>query len=626
MSSRRIGDRGNDRGGNDRGNDRGSIKSAPNNRYDSGSGSDSGGDEPAPRKAETRRNGRADTSTSSAPKSSASATASKSASASAPASTRSNKSKPQTQLIDFVRKIDPEMYEVIVERLCMGGALRVGRNIAGITFLRPTDVPTRKRIFDLANSDNVDDMIESTQLINAMIITMNLPSHRDFHNARGELVNRLGQKMEVITATSSKIEFVGGGVAVINREFALACRGNASTATTVYSLYDMTGEIPTNGEKIARVRKTRRTRRGGDTEDETTISARAIASTLEERKHILATTAGEYHEVLINKMKALRNTVSKSTSSVAPKSPDYRMRDPYVFKSLSLLMFAKRKYPELYLTLLARTSLEKSDLYLYLQGHGDNFLVPPDILSEWNRGEIDLSGMTVAEASRAVVADINDVLYGSKSHRVNALECVDDVRDENRNNFINYDHLKDMYMDLIKYLPEKVASKYTIEQKIYEDDFRMTTWALFVEVENAAFDEGMNPLHTLEDTVTKLMEASRGSYESRMCVVNGGTHTTKDIPAFVNSVYFMYIPSFDILDDLDLIPVDELSDDLEEDSIFAGNINGIEDIVEIMGDEILGANLSSKQVISAIDILLARRRANTLSKEEEWKLNELIGV
>lgn len=530
-----------------------------------------------------------------------------------PKTSKSSRARVSTKLLDYIKIKDPELYEVM-ERLCMQFALQAGRNMSGVTFLQPVDNNTRERIFDLANSENIDEMYEATHLLNAMIIKTNIASHREFHNNKDNIINRLDQKLEVANVHPNRIEFANGAHAIINPDFAKLSQGES-----IYSLYSLTGELPINGNKSTARKQRSRGRRAHahDDSDNEHLNSRAIAETLEERHRILAETAGEYYEALVDKVKSVRRNGKITTTT------DFSMRDPYVKKSLSLLMFAKKKYPDLYNQLLARTSLEKSDLYLYLQSNGDQFLISPEILREWNRGETDLGGITVEEAIGYILDDINNVLYSNESQRINALECIDDERDELRNNLIDYRKLARKYSEMMKYLPEKITSEYTVEQKIYEDDFRMASWALFVGVENAAFDEGLNPLIALEDTVAKLNQCSRGPYESRTCIVGGGAHVTKDIPAFIDSIWFMYVPTFDILEDLDLIPVDEISDHLEDDSIFAGNTNGVEDIIKTMGSDILGVNLSTKQVLNAIDILLAKKRAGTLTKEEEWRLNEI---
>jgi len=528
----------------------------------------------------------------------------------------------QARLVNYVRQTDPELFAVM-EQLCMEYSLQAGKLASGITFLRPVDEATRKKIFALAKSDDLDEVYQATHLLNAMIITNYIPTHREFHNRKDDIVNRLNQKVQVGAVNAAKIEFGSGDgsstYAVIDSSF------KDSSKTPKYSLYTLYGELPTDAESVETNRRSRKGRRGRKSkskqaEEQAEMTAKAISATKDERSFIFATTAGEYYDVLLQGSGGSGSSGGNDASASAPT----QMQNPYLIKSLSLLMFVKKKHPALYPHLLARTNLDNSDLYLYLQSNGDKFLISPEILNEWNRGDVDLSGMSATEACAMAVKDINEFLYENSAQRVDALDNIDDYRDEMRDNLIDYNKVKNTYTKLLKHIPENILSGYSVEQKMWEDDFRMSCWALFDDVEAAAHEIGRNPLYTLEDALGKLNECMEGPYEDRMCILRGGKHTTKDIPVFINSVYFMYIPVFDIEEDMDLIPVDDMQPHLDEDSIFAGNVNGVEGITKSLNGVILGSNLSTTQVLSALDIMLAKKRAKTLTKEEEWKLSELL--
>jgi len=546
-------------------------------------------------------------------------------------------SRSQARLVNYIREIDPELFAVM-EKLAMAFSLQAGKNISGITFLRPVDDDVRQRIFKLAQSDKLEDLYQATYILNAAIITEYIPTHRDFHNRKGNIANRLGRKVDVGVVNQSRVEFVhgkgnGNGKANDNSNdndttpyAELDTNFVDSAKVPKYAAYTLHGELRIDSEKITKtVRKGRRARgtKSQQAADVNEYNMHIISNSMRERHYILASTAGEYLDAIIVKQKATAATTAATTPAPTP--------DPYLTKSLSLLMFVKQKYSELYPALLARTSLEKSDLFLYLQQSpnvaanvpiNEKFLVPPDVLTAWNRGDIDLGGISVKDAVNTVLKDINEVLYDNEEHRISALESIDDERDELRDNLVDYNRVKGLYTTLIKFVPEKVLPTYTVEQKLWEDDFRMSCWAMFNEVEATAFDDGVNPISALEDMLDRLVRSMKGEWESRLMMIKG-PYAIKDVPVFINSTYFMYIPVFDVLADLDLNPTDEVMARLEEDTILSGKEEGVEPLLKDMGDNILGSNLTATQVNSALDILLAKRRANTLSKEEEWKLAEL---
>jgi len=520
----------------------------------------------------------------------------------------------RADLVNHIRVVDPELFSVM-EQLCMEYSLQSGKTIAGITFLRPADPKVRGKIFKLAKSNNLEDVYRATYMLNAMIITNYIPTYREFHSCKDNIVNRLNQKINVNKVGTSRVDFNGESdsetYAVIDTKF------KDKSSSPKYSLYTLYGELPIDGEIIKndkRVRKGRRGRKSKNTqkEEELQLTTKIINETLEKRQYILASTAGEYYEILC--------------AAQSPDNKDKALQDPYLIKSLSILMFAKKNYPNLYLQLLARTSLEKSDLFIYLQHDGDNFLIPPNVLDEWNYGDVDLSGMSVEKAYTTVCNDIDNVLYENSETRIDALDNIDGERDDIRNTLIDYTRLKGVYNNLLKYIPENVLSSYTVEQKMWEDDFRMSCWAIFEDVEAAAIDEGRNPRYTLEDALGKLNESMSGPYESRMHILIGDKHVVKDIPVFVDSVYFMYVPVFDIEEDMDLNAIDFIQSHFEEDEIFAGNIGSSEDVINSMSDVILGSNLSNTQILNALNIIMAKKRAKTLTKEEEWKLNEIMAI
>ncbi len=147
-----------------------------------------------------------------------------------------NKLKKFCQLTRYIKQIDKDLFQVL-EDLCIMHYFKPGRDVNGITFLYPKEKSYRQKIINAAYSTSPEVAVN---MIKSLIVQGYYPDESAMNN---ELVNLLGQKIEIEGSDSKGVKLVGGLMLVKDSAFVpMSHRENMS----VFVLSGK-GEIPLNG-------------------------------------------------------------------------------------------------------------------------------------------------------------------------------------------------------------------------------------------------------------------------------------------------------------------------------------------------------------------------------------------
>lgn len=297
----------------------------------------------------------------------------------------SKKFKTHCKLIDYIAQKDSEFAELL-RGTCADLTLQSFRGKGGITVLIPAkDAPIRKKIADLAYSDNVDDASKAGDMLNAMIFRDVYKTGTDWSNNKNNIPNSLipPQHVAIKTTTSSTVEFASGAKAKLDTDFRDSSRRKNLAVWILES-----GEIPVTTDKPAQFVPQKRAPIKGSKKEGSYEPSDELAATL--RFRIAIAVENIY----------MADRVNHSHGAEVFGGCDHNItssaRDIFCEYTMSLVnhvMNVRNDYELLYDKILPLISYQKIDFYNLIEPHrAKGHLIPDDCILDWwnNRATVNL--------------------------------------------------------------------------------------------------------------------------------------------------------------------------------------------------------------------------------------------
>jgi len=469
-------------------------------------------------------------------------------------------------ILEYLEDYDPDLHNII-RSLCLDYLFNL-KGKPGITFLWPKDEEFRKKIFDLAESGDVDKAFEASDMIAALVIPDNLKSPDDFKAKSDDIPNALNRTIEVDVKGSSinNVKFTSGAIAVIDKKFTSASRKNN---LNVYILEK--GEIPVEG-KLAQGKYIKRTSKKPTKGEE--ASGGFDISGMEAQKirqDIAINVENAYfadHTYGTKGSRTARGGTEESRTSA--------IRDAYLEATLSLINFILVNMSDETIAsvfvgrMLPIISFTKVDFYLFVEPHrtSGEYLIPTEIVKQWNDKKHTLS-FSVQEVIDRVYRYLKDAGKSkgapavlSQEGRKRILSAADEIRSR-----IQIEPQPRKLADIIceayqkvsqsnkiggvdNIWPHELSDLYASElyRKILEDEMRYVVWWHFEKLEsNFSRQQFLNILQLISDYQKR--DSDPNSQRSMLKMMNSclkvliaPTDRINDIKVFVQSTFFMYIP------------------------------------------------------------------------------------
>jgi hypothetical protein len=142
------------------------------------------------------------------------------------------------RLTKFLEITDKDLYQTF-DDLCLFSLFRT-RGTRGVTFLYPTDKKYKKKIIDLAYSNEPEKAVD---MIKTLVLMDYLPNPSDFKTKQDDIPNSLKKKLEVEDADSKSVKLKGGMKLELDTTY-IPLHSNDNVA--VYKLSG-SGELPITG-------------------------------------------------------------------------------------------------------------------------------------------------------------------------------------------------------------------------------------------------------------------------------------------------------------------------------------------------------------------------------------------
>jgi len=182
----------------------------------------------------------------------------------------------------YLQDTDPQLADAISEA-CAESALNSGP--AGLTFLIPTKKSVREELIDGVYGSDPEKVGEK---IRALIIPQAIPKLSDFPVGDNKVANRLRQYLDIKKKTADYIE-LGNGAKI--KPFS----GFSAWSNRQLVIYELDGEIPTDGPAAERSTARRKGKRGGYSGGNVGLSREELAKTIEQ-SYMTMLTSGKHDE------------------------------------------------------------------------------------------------------------------------------------------------------------------------------------------------------------------------------------------------------------------------------------------------------------------------------------------
>jgi hypothetical protein len=455
------------------------------------------------------------------------------------------KFKTYCRIIDYVDAVDSELAELI-RGTCVDLTLGSTKGKPGITFLMPQDKALRKKLADLAYSDQVEDANKASDMFNAMIFRDVFKSPSDWMAKKDDIPNCLlpSQHVELDSVSGKEVVFKSGARAVIDDGFKDASR---KTNLAVWKL--VSGEIPVTTDKPSKLKyaKMNKGKTGGyDVSAQMSSSERYKIATAIENAYVL-------------------HQLQKGTGI------DVSSRDIYFEYTMSLINYiinVRKDTAVMYEKVLPLISLDKLDFYLLVEPHkyGGNYLLDDGLIQEWwlqkgahphNPKDVRLQIEELLKSGTGALVYTNrDQLLGKIADIRCQLAQYIDGRPRNC-----VDEIAKVYEQLEKsnsigglgpVFPAQLAAHYQNEPglKMIQDELRYLTYGAFKSLESEPmFDQGR--FHEITNMIGDcLFAATEDERAKQQKLLNKNsikylispTEKIGEIRVFLYSTMFMYIP------------------------------------------------------------------------------------
>lgn len=448
------------------------------------------------------------------------------------------------KIYDYVASVDSELAEIL-RGVCADVVLGSTRGKPGITFLMPQDKAVRKKLSDLAYSDNVKDANAASDMINAMILRDVFKAPADWMAKKDDIPNSLypAQHVEIDGVSGKDIIFKSGAKATLDTDFKDASKkGNLA-------VWKLTGEIPVTTDKPAKL-KYAKMARGAKT------GGYEVAS---------IESQSERFKIAI----AVENTYALHRLA----GPAAGQADPFLAHSMSLvnyIMHVRNDTELMYSRVLPLLSFDKIDFYLLVEPHkpSGEHLLDDMLIREWwaQRAQHQCDPAAVMREVQEMLErpgtqtaavytgreQILDKLAGLRQHLGSFIDsrprgCIDEIAkiyaELEQTNALN---------GLENIFPADLAAYYAAEPglKMMQDELRYLTYGAFKRLESEPqFDIGR--YHDLLNMIGECLYAgSSVDRDAQHKLLNktsikyqiSPTEKVQEIKIFVYSTMFVFIP------------------------------------------------------------------------------------
>lgn len=470
----------------------------------------------------------------------------------------SKKFKTYCRILNFVEQHDPELAELL-KGTCVDLTLNSFRNKAGITFLMPKEPALRKKISDLAYSDNVDDASKAADMLNAMIFRDVYKTGHDWANNKNNLPNSLlpSQHVPYKSSTADTVEFASGAKARVDTRFKDSSKRKNMAVWILES-----GEIPVTTDKPAtfvpfgkrgKDGKGKGGKVGGyDVSD-------GMASNL--RFQIAVAVENIYMADHVKEDDVIFGGCEHKTGEV---------RDIFLETTMSLVSFIIEKGNTrcLYGKVLPLISFQKIDFYNLLEPHVENpQLIDEGIIRDWWTSRTPVNVAKVIEQVHQLMVNIPTDYRAAKiySDPIAVITAVNDTRmqilekTEGSARSIAtsigevYKELSgsNRIGDLNDIYPSDLSNIYLANPclKQIQDELRYLTYLMFAKLEgDTIFDR--NRYTTIINMIAEVTHTAATDKERALKLTNPTTlkyliqpsDRINEIKTFVCSTHFLYAP------------------------------------------------------------------------------------
>jgi len=449
------------------------------------------------------------------------------------------------RIIDYLDSTDSELAEVI-RGLCSDMSLATGRGKPGVTFLIPKDKAYRKKIFDMAYSEDVNEVQKASDMINALIMRDVLKTTSDWSSKKDDIPNSLfpSQHVEIESVTKNEVNFKSKAVATLDTKF------KDSSRRKNLAVWELTsGEIPVTTGKNAKLKYTKTGKKTGG-------YAVADFTTMNDRNKIAVAVENAY---------LMHELQRREDSSIDA-------RDIYLEYTLSLINFicnVKDLHSLMHEKICPMISFDKIDFYFLIEPHkmNNNYLIECSIIDEWWK-----TLKTHSFSNEVIIKKVQSMLNEGTgaliySDRDSVFNAIAEVRDELIERMVGarsrncVDWIEEVYTGIeknnsIKSLnnvwPQELATYYASEpgMKFMHDEMRYLTYGKFLELEaQPTFDVGA--YHDLINNIAECLHApGEKERENTHKLLNKNSikylispsNKIDQIKIFLHSTMFMFVP------------------------------------------------------------------------------------
>lgn len=472
------------------------------------------------------------------------------------------------RIIDYIDSIDPELAELL-RGTCADMSLGSLKGKPGITFLMPQNAAYRKKITDLAYSDNISDANKACDMLNALIIKDVLKTLNDWRNKRDDIPNSLlpSQHIEIDNITNKEIIFKSGAVAVLDEKFK---DNSKKSQLAVWKL--ISGEIPVTMDKPSKFKYAKKkggSKTGGyDVTPEFVNNIRFKIAIAIENAYITdrinntmgSLTFGAGHEFEYKK------EIKPAFSS--------RRRDIYLEFILSLVNFIMNSDEDLlYDKILPLISFQKIDFYNLLEPHtikhdDSHYLIPTSLINAWwnNRSSFNiqsvidqigkkLSSPPAKFQQYKLYGDKKGVIQDTNNLRTQIMKSIESRPRDSPKEIIEVYKILDNDNKIgacQPVYPPGIAAYYKSEPslKLAQDELRYLTYLQFESLERQpTFDR--NKFETIINMIAEYANVLTSDERERTFKLNNmytmkyliqPTEKIQEIKIFLNSTHFLYVP------------------------------------------------------------------------------------
>jgi len=464
------------------------------------------------------------------------------------------KFKTYCKITDYIEAKDADLFNVI-KGLCLEGALLSLKGKAGLTFLWPQDKKFRDKLFEMAYSENPDDIDKARDLILALIIRDSIKQYSEWARTSPDIGNALypSQKIIVKSATAKEIIFDNDARAVPDPNF---IDSSPRKCLSVWKL--VSGHIPVTENRpatLVRSKKLSEERRGNYevSNFETQTNRFKIALAVE----------NDYMLYILS-----RNSMSQ------------KRIDPYFQNTMSLVNFiinVKEDDELAYSRVLPLMSFCKLDFYFLIEPHKPKgpYLIPDSIILEWWSSRIttqfDISSIiTKINQMLSNPKNCDSLIYKSRSQIYDKLAKIrldiTDKMDSRPRSCVDEIEKVYMFLDQTNKLkspaesedsaigpiyPTALAEYYKTEPglKMIQDELRFVMHGAFCRLESNSFDRGLynEIINVIGECLHAASQTERSSTlkmlnKSAIKYLISPNDRIEEIKVFVNSTMFIFIP------------------------------------------------------------------------------------